>query len=200
MFRNALVAAVAALLFTTPALAQLADSSSGSRSTGVGISGAQSGAVAAPNQEIIFNSRNPDSLDTTASAIPPDLTAGTNPCVGSTSLGGGITGFNLSGGTTWTDPGCERRALSALMYSYGLEEASVLILACGDQQVRNALELTGTEVNCAGDANEAPASGAMVTATNAGGTWDDEYCETYKPASLGGTYASAPAGWADRCQ
>ena len=66
--------------------------------------------------EVKFRGRS--SIDTTASAIPPNVT-GAHSCAYGGSLGIGITGFNASGGRQKIDPRCEARQLASIAYSAG---------------------------------------------------------------------------------
>lgn len=83
-------------------------------------------------------------LNTTPNVSAPALTTTlTETCMGSTSVGGAVTGFGLSFGTTWRDSACVRRLdareLNSLGYRLGAKERM-----CDDQLNREALARAGT--------------------------------------------------------
>lgn len=78
-----------------------------------------------------------------ATAYAPALVAGTNTCMGSSSVGGqGIT-FGLSLGTTWEDDGCTRRSNAATLFSLG-QTSGAIALMCQDKDIAQAMETAGT--------------------------------------------------------
>lgn len=95
-----------------------------------------------------------------ATAYAPALVAGTNTCMGSSSVGGqGIT-FGLSLGTTWEDDGCTRRSNAATLFSLGQTSGAVALM-CQDKDIAQAMETAGTP--CPGtDRNVAVAPQAVA--------------------------------------
>lgn len=83
-------------------------------------------------------------LDNVPNVVAPALTTTlTETCMGSSSVGGAVSGFGLSFGTTWRDSACVRRLdsreLNSLGYTLGAKE-----LMCDSDKVRAALKRAGT--------------------------------------------------------
>jgi hypothetical protein len=79
-----------------------------------------------------------------ASAIPPALAAGQDTCMGSTSVGAQGVGLGVSFGNTWNDDNCVMLKNSTLLWNMGRYDAAIALM-CGNDKVRDALELSGTE-------------------------------------------------------
>lgn len=99
-----------------------------------------------------------------ATAYAPALVAGTNTCMGSSSVGGqGIT-FGLSLGTTWEDDGCTRRSNAATLFSLG-QTSGAIALMCQDADIAEAMQTAGTP--CPGAQKIAAATQAAPAAPQA---------------------------------
>ncbi|MDS1142425.1 hypothetical protein RE432_18480 [Pusillimonas sp. SM2304] len=101
-----------------------------------------------------------------ATAYAPALVAGTNTCMGSSSVGGqGIT-FGLSLGTTWEDDGCTRRSNAATLFSLGQTQGAVALM-CQDKDIAQAMETAGTPCPGAAQVAQAPAASPVATTATA---------------------------------
>jgi hypothetical protein len=78
-----------------------------------------------------------------ATATAAALAASNGTCMGSSSAGAQGAALGLSFGTTWTDTDCDRRYDSIRLQELGMTEAAMLLM-CGKQSVREAMELAGT--------------------------------------------------------
>lgn len=116
---------------------------------GVGISGSQSGAAAQAISGIQINNpgfvqtKQKGRVDTTANALAPALAASAvNTCLGSWSLGVGVTGLGLSGGSTYLENHCEARLTATLLAQMGAKPAAVNAL-CANPIAYDALTASG---------------------------------------------------------
>ena len=120
-----------------------------SNSASQAISGSSSGVTINNPANVVsqgFNRvRQSGSLRTTANAFAPQLAASAvGTCLGSTSLGFGITGFGLSGGSTHPDMPCNLRMYSAALLATGNKGAAAAVL-CHDPHVYNAFAAVGVQ-------------------------------------------------------
>ena len=150
MLRTALTVG-ALLLIPASAYAQTAVGigQASSNSASQAISGSSSGVTINNPGNIVsqgFNRvRQSGSLRTTADAYAPGLAASAvNTCLGSSSLGFGITGFGFSGGTTHPDMPCNLRMYSAALLATGNKGAAAAVL-CHDPHVYNAFAAVGVQ-------------------------------------------------------
>jgi len=79
-----------------------------------------------------------------ASAVAPMLTSANDSCMGSTSVGAQGVTLGVSVGHTWTDENCVMLKNTMMLWNMGRQEAAVALM-CGNDKVREALELAGTE-------------------------------------------------------
>lgn len=123
------------------------------QTTGIGIgqSASQSGAVAGAQSSnaLIFNSpsvvttRTRGRIVQTVPGIGPALTASAvQTCLGSWSLGVGVTGLGLSGGSTYLEKHCEARMTGTLLSQMGAKQAGLLAL-CHNPIAYDALAASG---------------------------------------------------------
>lgn len=96
--------------------------------------------------QITVNSTSPS--DTTLRNVPsvsgPQLTTGSDTCVGSISGSFNVVGLGIGGGSTYIDTNCKRLKNSRELWNMGLRSAAIAIL-CNDTENREALTLTGYE-------------------------------------------------------
>jgi len=78
-----------------------------------------------------------------ASAIAPALANGADTCVGSTAVGAQGLTFGASFGHQWTDDNCVMLKNATLLWNMGKQDAAVALL-CGNEKMREALEMSGT--------------------------------------------------------
>jgi hypothetical protein len=108
----------------------------------------------------------------TVYAPPVGVTA---PCVIGASLGVSGMGFGFGGGTGIVDSGCERRAVSSLMQSYGHIEAAKEML-CDDPTAAAAYARAGMPCKAA---SSKPAAAAPAPSTMAqSGSTSEQACLT----------------------
>lgn len=99
-----------------------------------------------------------------ATAFAPSLIAGTNTCMGSSSVGGqGIT-FGFSVGTTWEDKGCTRRSNAQTLNSLGLAKAAVALM-CQDSDVALAMKQSNMECYVTSRATSEGSTSVSVVST-----------------------------------
>jgi hypothetical protein len=108
----------------------------------------------------------------TVYAPPVGVTA---PCVIGASLGVSGMGFGFGGGTGIVDTGCERRAVSSLMQSYGHIEAAKEML-CDDPTAAAAYARAGMPCKAASSKPAAAAPAPSLTAQS--GSTSDQACLT----------------------
>lgn len=77
-----------------------------------------------------------------SSAVAPQLVAGIDTCMGSSSLGGSATTFSFSVGTTWKDQDCRRVKDARELWNMG-EHTAALALQCTDDDTRYAIAVSG---------------------------------------------------------
>lgn len=123
-----------------------------------------------------------------APAIAPDLggLVGTS-CMGSSqgTFGNGAVSIGL--GSSWTDDQCNYRENIKLVYMLDPQAArQMLPLLDGYPASQDAPKVVSV-------------SRAEPDARTPGMTWTDDRCQQYRPASQGGVFASAPAGWSENC-
>lgn len=99
-----------------------------------------------------------------ATAYAAGLTASNGTCMGSTSAGGQGMSFGFSVGTTWKDPGCDRRYNAQSLAAVGQPKAAVALL-CQDPDIKAAMETAGTP--CSQTAAEAKATAQAKAETEA---------------------------------
>ncbi len=145
MNKSTLAAAFALTLAASPVLAQDATG------IGVGQSASQSASVAGAqaSNALIFNSpsvvttRTRGRIVQTVPGIGPALTASAvQTCLGSWSLGAGVTGLGLSGGSTYLEKHCEARMTGTLLSQMGAKQAGLLAL-CHNPIAYDALAASG---------------------------------------------------------
>ncbi len=105
-------------------------------------------------------------------APPVGVTA---PCVIGASVGVSGLGFGVAGGTGIVDSGCERRAVSSLMQSYGHVEAAKEML-CDDPTAAAAYARAG--MPCKAAASKPAAAAPAPTTTASSGSTSDQQCLT----------------------
>lgn len=139
--------ALAILAFALPAIAQVnadsasragATASTGNISAGVNIVYPDAPAVQGVEYHGGYTVKNVPSVS------GPNLAAGFDSCMGSTSGSANGPGVGLSFGTTWTDEHCKRIKSSRELWNKGMKAAS-LAMDCMDPAARDALEITGTK-------------------------------------------------------
>jgi hypothetical protein len=79
----------------------------------------------------------------TPDAFGPNVSGGTNPCTAALSGGLALPGFGASIGGAWSEEGCERRQLAALLHNTGQPELAQELL-CNSPEVRQARARMGT--------------------------------------------------------
>lgn len=99
-----------------------------------------------------------------ATAYAAGLTASNGTCMGSTSAGAQGVGFGVSIGSTWKDPGCDRRYNAQALAAVGQAKAAVALL-CQDSDIARAMETAGTP--CAGAKVAAAAPVVLASADQA---------------------------------
>jgi hypothetical protein len=77
-----------------------------------------------------------------ASAIAPQLVAGLDTCMGSSSIGGQGMSFGVSVGTTWKDEDCRRIKDARELWNMG-NHAAAMALLCTDDDTRYAIAVSG---------------------------------------------------------
>ena len=77
-----------------------------------------------------------------SSAIAPQLVAGIDTCMGSSSVGGSATTFSFSVGTTWKDGDCRRVKDARELWNMG-NHAAAMALLCTDDDTRYAIAVSG---------------------------------------------------------
>ncbi len=125
-----ILAAVAILSITTPALAQEFATNSGASSA--------------------INITNPASttsknrLITPPTVVAPGLAAaGIETCLGSASGGVSVMGGGLTFGSTKVDDGCTIRLLARQLFAFGYQKAAVALM-CQDDRVAVAMDAAGS--------------------------------------------------------
>ena len=108
---------------------------------------AASGATATDPNAGSSSTNNVNYSGTTTIRNTPDVGApaiygGTNPCSVGASAGMGIPGFGVSGGATWSDPGCERRNTVVILYQANKGRVAEALL-CQDKDTRAAFLIAG---------------------------------------------------------
>ena len=168
-----------------------------STSASQAISGSSSGVTINNPSNVVsqgFNRvRQLGSLRTTADAYAPGLAASAvDTCLGSSSLGFGITGFGLSGGTTHPDMPCNLRMYSAALLATGNKGAAAAVL-CHDPHVYNAFAAVGircplmphgyAEVRATYVPAPQPNGAVQVLGETSHGSWSHEHQEARAAAS-----------------
>jgi len=188
------IAAVAALMISSSVFAEGYGSGGGS-SVSQSESGSQAEAGAANgtnyqgNTTINQSSKGVKQHKWVPDATAPGLTTTlTETCMGSSSGGMAISGFGVSGGTTWTDEACIRRLDARELGSQGAKAAS-LELMCSNPAVRAAVLRAIKQFNktfvCYDDTPEGIAEAKAKSAADAKSaaasrvssstfSWDDE--------------------------
>jgi hypothetical protein len=77
-----------------------------------------------------------------STAVAPQLVAGPDTCMGSSSVGGSATTFSFAFGTTWKDVDCRRIKNGREMWNMGMRAAALAEL-CTDDVMRYAIAVTG---------------------------------------------------------
>ncbi len=136
------IAAIAALMISSSVFAEY-DGGGSSTSTSSSGSGAEAGAANGTNYQgnttIKQTSTGVKQHKWVPDASAPGLTTTlTETCMGSSSGGLSISGFGVSGGTTWTDEACVRRLDARELGSQGSKAASLERL-CEDPKNRAAI-------------------------------------------------------------
>jgi hypothetical protein len=109
---------------------------------------------------------NVDSRGNTPAVVAPSLAAaGTESCLGSTSVGGAGPGFGVTIAGTMTDKGCNLRLLSRTLYNLGHRVAATQIL-CNDPDAALALRAEGVRcrVGIGAEIEAAEAARALASA------------------------------------
>jgi hypothetical protein len=106
--------------------------------------GTGTGTAAATGGALNFSPTYGDSINRYAasSAIAPQLVAGIDTCMGSSSLGGSATTFSFSVGTTWKDEDCRMLKNSRELYNMGQRVAGLARL-CEDDDINYAIAVSG---------------------------------------------------------
>ncbi len=110
---------------------------SAANGTGTASAGAQGGAVVFAPVSGDVNNRY-----SASSAIAPQLVAGMDTCMGSSSVGGSATTFSFSVGTTWKDEDCRRVKDARELWNMG-RHAAAMALLCTDEDTRYAIAVSG---------------------------------------------------------
>lgn len=116
--------------------------------TGPSTANATTGAATSTNdgneQNITFNSTNPDSIKTVPQVYAPALTTTlSETCMGSSSGGASGLGWGVTLGSSWRDDECVRRLTAReLAQTLGDQEAARAVL-CGSLDVYDAYERVG---------------------------------------------------------
>jgi hypothetical protein len=173
-----LVPALAGIVLSSPAYAQItstsnsgssANSASNSTSNAAGGS-ATGGAAAASNagnsqsaSTVVTNSTPANqTIRTTPAIVAPALTTTlTETCMGSTSLGASVVGFGATGATTWNDSECVRRLNARELNAMGFHTEACYVLRV-NKDVDNAFARSGNRC----DNWVQPGAGAQGAATN----------------------------------
>lgn len=121
-----------------------------------------SNSAAAPSNVTIHN---------TPDALAPAISGG-NPCTVGAALGGSVAGFGIAGGTSWADPGCERRQNAALLFNIGHQMAALAIL-CATDDVIAGLHAAGERCPQDGPAPVAAAVPVVVPYVHRRPDWCD---------------------------
>jgi hypothetical protein len=83
-------------------------------------------------------------IDQTPDVFPPPV-VGTAPCLVSGSLGVGVTGFGIAGGTAVHSEDCEHRNHAALLATIGEKAAARAYLCQVNEEIRKAFEALGQD-------------------------------------------------------
>jgi hypothetical protein len=117
--------------FNAFAFGSNATSIAGANSTAIAGSASISGASSKANQVVSVNPSTSynevKQYKNTPSMVAPDI-APTSPCMGSSSAGGAIAGFGISGGSSWTDDECNTRETTRLFYLMNMKEDALAVL------------------------------------------------------------------------
>lgn len=85
-----------------------------------------------------------DDLNVTPDIFPPTV-VGTAPCLVTGSLGVGVTGFGIAGGTGILDKGCEQRNYAALLATIGQKDAAKAYLCRTNPDIKEAFDAIGQD-------------------------------------------------------
>lgn len=128
--------AVAALFVSASALA---DATGTSNAQGTGTAEAAGGQVVFAPTTV---SNQGGVRYSASSAVAPQLVAGIDTCMGSSSVGGSATSFSFSVGTTWKDVDCRRIKDARELWNMG-QHTAALSLLCTDDDTRYAIAVSG---------------------------------------------------------
>lgn len=135
IFRKAVFLLCVAM--TGHSYAQTVTPQTAANGTGTAQAGAQGGAVVfAPVSGDVNNKYS------ASSAVAPQLVAGLDTCMGSSSVGAQGPSFGVSIGTTWKDEDCRLIKNGREMWNMGMKAAALAIL-CTDDKMRYAVAVTG---------------------------------------------------------
>jgi len=113
--------------------------SSQSGATAIGASVSNSNSYTNTNKITNTSSKQKNAPD----IFGPGLVAGSESCLGSSSVGGSGAGWGFIFGTTTKDEGCNRRLNAKTLATLGYRRAAVQVL-CFDPEVFAAMEAAGT--------------------------------------------------------
>lgn len=105
--------------------------------------GSTSSTANANNSSVVVEGDEAQRRNPVSTAYSTHLVAGSDTCMGSTSMGAQGIGFGVSFGSTWTDKNCMRIKNSRELVGLGQQAAAVQLL-CIDKDVRRAMIAAGT--------------------------------------------------------
>lgn len=103
---------------------------------------AQTQASAAGGQVVFAPNSTVTERYNAATAVAPQLVAGIDTCMGSSSIGGQGMSFGLSIGSTWKDEDCRRIKDARELWNMG-NRAAAMALLCTDDDTRYAIAVSG---------------------------------------------------------